>query len=104
MTLEQLSIFVAVAERQHLTKAAAAIGLTASAVSASIKSLEAFYDVKLFDRFGRGIQLTREGRRLLPKAKETLAQAKATEAVLSELGGLKTGRLDIQASQTIANY
>jgi DNA-binding transcriptional LysR family regulator len=104
MTLEQLFIFVAVAERQHLTKAAGAIGLTASAVSASIKSLEAFYDVKLFDRVGRGIQLTREGRRLLPKAKETLAQAKATEAVLSELGGLKTGRLDIQASQTIANY
>ncbi len=104
MTLEQLSIFVAVAEREHLTQAAAALRLTPSAVSASIKALENFYSVTLFDRVGRGIQLTREGRVLLQDAKETLARVKMTAAVLSELGGLKTGDLDIHASQTIANY
>lgn len=104
MTFEQLFIFVAVAEREHLTQGAAAIGLTPSAVSASIKALENLYDIKLFDRVGRGIQLTREGRVLLREAKETLSKVKATEAVLAELSGLKTGRLDIQASQTIANY
>jgi hypothetical protein len=37
MTLEQLRIFVEVAERQHLTQAAAVLALTPSAVSASIK-------------------------------------------------------------------
>lgn len=104
MTFEQLFIFVAVAEREHLTQGAAAIGLTPSAVSASIKALENLYDIKLFDRVGRGIQLTREGRVLLREAKETLSKVKATEAVLAELSGLKIGRLDIQASQTIANY
>lgn len=104
MTFEQLHIFVAVAERQHLTQAAAAIGLTPSAASASIKALEAFYGVKLFDRVGRGIQLTREGKIALREAKETLARVKAAKAILSELGNLKTGTLDIQASQTIANY
>lgn len=104
MTFEQLSIFVAVAERQHLTQAAGSLRLTPSAVSASIKALENFYCVKLFDRVGRGIQLTREGTILLREAKETLARVKATEAVLAELGNLKTGRLDVQASQTIANY
>ncbi len=104
MTIEQLSIFVAVAEREHLTQAAAALRLTPSAVSASIKALENFYSVTLFDRVGRGIQLTREGRVLLQDAKETLARVKMTAAVLSELGGLKTGDLDIHASQTIANY
>lgn len=104
MTFEQLVIFVATAERQHLTQAAQSLRLTPSAVSAAIKSLETFYEVKLFDRVGRGIQLTREGRVFLREAKETLAKVKAAEAVLAELGNLKTGILDVQASQTIANY
>ena len=50
MTLEQLQIFVAVAEREHLTRAAEAIGLTPSAVSSAIKNLEGFYGVALFNR------------------------------------------------------
>ncbi|MDI6838041.1 MAG: LysR family transcriptional regulator, partial [Rhizobiaceae bacterium] len=37
MTFEQLSIFVAVAEREHLTRAAEALRLTPSAVSAAIR-------------------------------------------------------------------
>ena len=62
MTLEQLHIFVAVAEREHLTRAAEAIGLTPSAVSSAIKNLEGFYGVALFNRVGRRIELTETGR------------------------------------------
>ncbi|QFY63260.1 LysR family transcriptional regulator (plasmid) [Rhizobium grahamii] len=104
MTFEQLTIFVAVAEREHLTQAAVALRLTPSAVSASIKALENFYSVVLFDRVGRGIRLTRKGKVFLREAKETLARVKTTEAVLAELGNLSTGQLDVHASQTIANY
>lgn len=104
MTLEQLSIFIAVAEREHLTNGANAIGLSPSAASAAIKSLEAFYEIRLFDRVGRRIELTREGRALLAEARQTMAQVRNTEAVLSELGSLRTGSLDLAASQTIANY
>ena len=104
MTLEQLRIFVAVAEREHLTRAAADIGLTASAVSASIRVLEAYYNVALFDRVGRGIELTEAGRVFLGEAKATLARAEAAGLVLSELGELRRGTLRAQASQTIANY
>ena len=104
MTLEQLSIFIAVAEREHLTQGANAVGLSPSAASAAIKSLEAYYDVRLFDRVGRRIELTREGRVLLAEARLTLAQVRNTESVLSELGSLRTGILDVQASQTVANY
>ena len=104
MTFEQLSIFVAVAEREHLTKAATAIGLTPSAVSSSIKSLESFYDVRLFERVGRRIELTQTGRAFLEEARATLARARAAERVLSELGGLSRGLLNIHASQTIASY
>jgi len=104
MTLEQLTIFIAVAEREHLTQGAAAVGLTPSAASAAVKSLESFYNVPLFNRVGRRIELTREGRVFLDEARRTVAQARATAAVLSELGGLRTGVLDLMASQTVANY
>ncbi|WP_438502495.1 LysR family transcriptional regulator, partial [Azospirillum brasilense] len=52
MTLEQLRIFVAVAAQQHVTRAAAALNLTQSAVSAAVSSLEARHAVRLFDRVG----------------------------------------------------
>lgn len=104
MTFEQLSIFVAVAEREHLTKAAIAIGLTPSAVSASIKALEAFYGVQLFHRVGRGIELTKAGQVFVVEAKATLARARSAALVLSELGTLERGTLDVFASQTIASY
>jgi DNA-binding transcriptional LysR family regulator len=104
VTLEQLAIFIAVAERQHLTRGAAAIGLTPSAASAAIKTLEAFHNVRLFDRVGRRIELTRDGEVFLEEARQTLARVRQAERTLSDLGGLKRGDLDIMASQTVANY
>ena len=104
MTLEQLRIFVAVAQRQHVTEAAKALGLTQSAASAAIAALEERYDTKLFHRIGRGITLTQEGRRFLEEARAVLARAEAAEQVLSELTGLKQGVLRVQASQTVGSY
>jgi DNA-binding transcriptional LysR family regulator len=104
MTLEQLRIFVAVAEREHLTKAAAELRLTPSAVSSAIKVLEDRYGAMLFNRVGRRIEMTDGGRQFLPEARATLASAKAAELALSELGGGLRGSLTVQASQTIASY
>lgn len=61
MTLEQLRIFVAVAEREHVTNAARDLNLTQSATSAAVAALEARYATKLFDRVGRRIALTDAG-------------------------------------------
>jgi|SoiMetStandDraft_2_1073263.scaffolds.fasta_scaffold45680_4 regulatory helix-turn-helix LysR family protein len=58
MTLEQLRIFVAVAERQHMTRAAEALNLTQQAVSSAIVALENAYSVPLFHRWP-GIELYR---------------------------------------------
>ncbi len=104
MTFEQLAIFVAVAEREHLTQAAEAIHLTPSAVSAAIKNLEAYYGVELFHRVGRRIELTQTGHTFLGEARATLARVHTAELMLSELGGLQRGRLSLYASQTIASY
>jgi DNA-binding transcriptional LysR family regulator len=104
MTLEQLRIFIAVAEKQHVTQAANELNLTQSATSAAIATLEARYDIKLFDRIGRGIVLTQTGREFLNEARGVLARAKAAAQVLHDLAGLKYGLLTIAASQTVGNY
>jgi DNA-binding transcriptional LysR family regulator len=104
MTLEQLRIFVAVAERLHVTKAARDLHLTQSAASAAVAALEERYGTTLFHRIGRGIELTEGGRTLLAEAKAVLKHAADAERALEELSGLKRGRLSLFASQTIANY
>ena len=104
MTLEQLRIFIAVAEKQHVTQAARVLNLTQSATSAAIAALETRYGIKLFDRVGRGIVLTQTGRDFLNEAREVVARAKAAAQVLDDLAGLKRGSLSLAASQTVANY
>lgn len=104
MTLDQLRVFIKVAELQHLTKAAEALNLSVSAVSSSIKTLEETSGVQLFDRAGRGIQLTANGRAFLKEANETVLRASSAARFLSDLGGLRAGHVAVQASQTIVNY
>jgi len=103
MTLEQLRIFVAVAEKQHVTRAASELNLTQSATSAAIAALEARYGIKLFDRVGRGIVLTRTGSDFLVEARAVLARAKDATQVLNDLAGLKRGSLSLAASHTDGN-
>lgn len=104
MTLEQLRIFVAVAEREHVTRAAAALNLTPSAVSAAVSGLEQRHGVALFDRVGRGVVLSQAGRIFLEEARAVLARAQGAEAVLAEIAGLERGLLSLYASQTISAY
>jgi DNA-binding transcriptional LysR family regulator len=104
MTLEQLRIFVAVAERQHVTQAAHEINITQSAASSAIAALEERYAVKLFDRIGRRIELTDAGRTFLIEARGVLARAATAEKALADLAGLKRGSISVYASQTIVNY
>ena len=104
MTLEQLCIFVAVAERQHVTGAARALNLTQSAVSNALAALEERHAIHLFDRVGRGVVLNENGRMFLGEAQAVLARARLAETALADLGGLRRGRLAVFASQTIAGY
>jgi DNA-binding transcriptional LysR family regulator len=104
MTFEQLRIFVAVAEQQHMTRAAETLHLAQSAASAAIAALEARHATKLFHRVGRGIVLTQAGAAFLPEARAVLARAERAALTLAELGGLARGSLAVCASQTIAGY
>ena len=104
MTLDQLRIFIEVAERRHVTRAAEALGMSQSAASAAIAALEASHQIKLFDRVGRGIQLTETGRIFLREAHAVLDRASMARSVLQDLAGFPAGPVAIAASQTIATY
>ena len=104
MTLEQLRIFLAVAEHSHFTNAADALYITQPAVSAAIQSLESEYSVKLFHRIGRRIEITNAGKLLQIEAQKIMDQVGLTERGLRELNNLQQGELNIGSSFTIGNY
>lgn len=104
MTLKQLRIFVLVTRYGHMTRAAQKLGITQSAASAAIAALERQYNVKLFNRVGRAIELSEAGRVFLTEAQAVLDRAQAAEITMTALGSSTFGKLEIAASQTIANY
>ena len=104
MTLDQLQIFIAVAEREHVTRAASALGLAPPSVSAAVASLEREFGTKLFHRVGRGILVTEGGKLLLDEARALISRADAVKLAMREFTGLSRGRLQIKASQTIASH
>jgi DNA-binding transcriptional LysR family regulator len=104
MTLEQLRIFLAVAEHLHFTRAAEMLYITQPAVSAAIQSLEQEYGVKLFHRIGRHIEITEAGKLLQLEAQKILDHVALTERGLRELNNLQRGELKLGSSLTIGNY
>lgn len=104
MTLEQLRIFLAVAERGHMSRAAEALGISQSGASSAVKALEHEFGLQLFNRVGRGIELSQVGLRFLPEAKAVVERAEAARLVLENVSEVVAGAVSIAASQTIASY
>ncbi|WP_148875430.1 LysR family transcriptional regulator, partial [Serratia marcescens] len=71
-SLKQLRVFVAIARHGSFSRAGEAIGLTQSAVSHSVKELEAEVGVRLLDRTTREVVLTDAGLRLANRVERLL--------------------------------
>ncbi|WP_433795878.1 LysR family transcriptional regulator [Actinoplanes sp. CA-252034] len=90
MELRQLEYFVAVAEEQHFTRAAARLHVVQSAVSAAVKTLERDLGTPLLERNAKRVRLTDAGLALLPRARIALDAARdARDAVAEVRGGLR---------------
>ena len=63
-TVEQVRSFLAVAEHEHVSRAAASLHLTQGAVTQQIHNFERAVGVRLLERDGRGVRLTDAGRGL----------------------------------------
>jgi len=104
VTLRQLQIFIAVAQRGTTTGAAANLALSQSATSAALNELESLLGTRLFDRVGKRLALNDGGRTLLPQARRLVEGAQALEARFGLDGVVEPFRLQIGASTTIGNY
>lgn len=103
MDLSQFRTFLAVAREGSVTKASESLFLSQPAISAHLKSMEEELGLGLFERTSRGMVLTTDGRRLLPKAEQILA---AHQELLDEAGrgkGALTGRLRLGAGSNSDN-
>jgi len=102
LDLRALQLFVAVAERMSVSRAAHAMHISQSALSRQIQALEAQLGVRLFDRIGKRLALSAEGVDLLPRAAALLDQARDLSGRVRAMSGGEVGLLRIGATpQTI---
>ncbi len=93
-TLRQLEVFLETARLGSLNRAADSLSMSQSAASDSLKELENQFDILLFDRAGKRLQLNDMGRLLVPRAEELLVRAREIERNLSlhqDVGTIRIG-------------
>lgn len=86
MELQQLRYFVAVAEMEHVGRAAERLHISQSPLSRQIRQLEAHLGLQLFERVRQRIRLTPAGREFLEEAQTLLAQASRIEEKARQVG------------------
>ena len=70
-TLRQLEVFLAVARSESVSRAAVELGMSQSAVSGALSDLEQQFNIQLFDRIGKRLQLSQLGNSLRPRSEAT---------------------------------
>ena len=95
MTLKQLKAFLALARTLNYANASTELHLSQSALSLSIKSLEEELGGKLFKRNTRRVELTQEGKSLIPYARKLLANWEDMENDVKQRFKLNRGTLNI---------
>ncbi|MNF61768.1 HTH-type transcriptional regulator GltC [compost metagenome] len=95
MTLTQLEIFSLVAELHGFTAAANRLGISQSAVSHALKSLELELGVELLRRHQSQVELSDIGQQLLLRARAMLGLANTLRQEAADARGMKRGTLRI---------
>mgnify|MGYP000974398112 FL=1 len=101
--LESYRVFKEVAEVGNIPAAAQALYISQSAVSQSIKQLEAELQTRLFARNSRGVTLTADGRMLYEYVRSAMGLLETGEEKLSQSRDLQMGHLTIGASDTVTS-
>lgn len=100
--LRRLRAFVAIAEEEHITRAAARLGMQQPPLTRLLRGMEAELGVALMQRLPRGVKPTAAGRALLDEARVLLARAGGIPEVVRQAARGETGRLAIGFTSSAA--
>ena len=101
-TLRQLEVFLAVAQHESVSRAAEGLAMSQSAVSGALADLEHQFDIQLFERLGKRLQLSSFGRSVRARAEALQQQARELEDELASHDAV--GQLRVGATLSIGNH
>src|SRR5437764_14540849 len=101
--LDDLRALVAIGRERSFTKAAAKLGVSQSALSQTIRQLEARLGVRLLTRTTRSVSLTEAGERLVGTAAPRIEHIEAEVAAVSELRTKPAGTIRITTTEHAAD-
>jgi DNA-binding transcriptional LysR family regulator len=99
--LDGVEAFLRVARHRSFRKAAADLGVTPSAMSQAVRTLEARVGAALFIRTTRSVGLTEAGERFLSRAKPAFEELVAASEVARDLGQRPTGLLRLTVPRAV---
>ena len=99
MEIRNLSTFLRVAELASFSHAAVQLGYSQAAVTIQVRQLEEELGVQLFERIGKKVKLTEEGRELIPKAIGVMNAVRAVRDLGK--GDEPSGRLRLGTAESL---
>ena len=102
MEFRQLLYFITVAQKLNFSRAADELHVAQPAISQQIRVIEQELGVRLFDRVGGKVTLTKAGEALLPHATTILAGVAAARQAVNELSTLTRGTASLGAPPTVS--
>ena len=99
--LDGVEAFLSVAAHKSFRKASAELGVTPSAISQAVRTLEARIGAALFIRTTRSVGLTEAGERFLARAKPAFEELVAASAAARELGQRPSGLLRLTVPRAV---
>jgi len=99
--LDGVEAFLSVAQHRSFRRASAELGVTPSAISQTVRALEARVGATLFIRTTRSVGLTEAGQRFLSRAKPAFEELVAASAVARDLGQRPAGLLRLTVPPSV---
>src|SRR5215471_11343553 len=99
--LDGVEAFLSVAQHRSFRRAAAELGVTPSAISQTVRALEARVGAALFIRTTRSVGLSEAGQRFLSRAKPAFEELVAASAVARDLGQRPAGLLRLTVPPSV---
>lgn len=104
LDIHQLNVFLTAAETLNFTQAGQRLHMTQPSVSQHIQGLEVHFEMQLFVRNGRSLELTEAGLALLPLARQAVDLSQNIDELMESLKGKIYGHLMVGCSTTPGKY